>query len=148
MSRLTQFAAGIAVAALAALPLAAQASDPTDIIDYRKHVMKTLGEQTAMMNAMLQKKVPDENFAVHAQVLAIAASTALMAFKENVEGGESKPDVWAKWPDFEKRMKELAANTAELAQVAKTGGAAAAAPKMAGALTCRGCHETYRLQKK
>jgi len=148
MSRLTQFAAGIAVAALAALPLAAQASDPTDIIDYRKHVMKTLGEQTAMMNAMLQKKVPDENFAAHAEVLAIAASTALFAFKENVEGGESKPDVWAKWPDFEKRMKEFAAATADLAATAKTGGAAAAAPKMQGALTCRGCHETYRVPKK
>ena len=148
MSRLTQFAAGIAVAALAALPLAAQASDPTDIIDYRKHVMKTLGEQTAMMNAILENKVPGDNFAVHAEVLAIAASTALFAFKENVEGGESKPDVWAKWPDFEKKMTEFAAATADLAKTAKAGGAAAAAPKMKGALTCRGCHETYRIQKK
>ena len=78
----------------------------------------------------------------------IVASTALIAFEPNVEGGDSKPDVWAKWPDFEKKMKEFAANTAELAKLAKEGGAAAAQPKLQAALTCKGCHDTYRVPKK
>ena len=147
MTRLSQFAVRLAVAAFAALPFAAQASDPTDIIDYRKHVMKTLGEQAAAMQATLQGKAPAENFVLHTQVLAVAASQALVAFKEKVEGGGSKPDVWAKWPDFEKRMKELAANTADLAKTAKEGGAAAAQPKLASALTCKGCHDLYREKK-
>jgi len=45
-------------------------------------------------------------------------------------------------------MKELVANTEDLAKTAEAGGAAAAGPKMQGALTCRGCHEAYRQQKK
>ena len=147
MNRLSQFAASLAVAVLAGLPLAAQASDPTDVIDYRKHIMKTLGEQSAAKQATLQGKAPAENFVLHTQVLAVAASQALVAFKEKVEGGGSKPDVWAKWPDFEKRMKELAANTADLAKTAKEGGAAAAQPKLASALTCKGCHDLYREKK-
>lgn len=147
MTRLSQFAAALAVATVAALPLAARASDPTDIIDYRKHVMKSLGEQSASMAMTLQGKAPAENFVLHAEALAIVASTALQAFTEKVEGGGAKPDVWAKWPDFEKRMKELAANTAELAKVAREGGAAAAGPKIQGALTCKGCHDIYREKK-
>ena len=147
MTRLSQFAAALAVATVAALPLAAQASDPTDIIDYRKHVMKSLGEQSASMAMTLQGKAPAENFVLHAETLAIVASTALQAFKEKVEGGGAKPDVWAKWPDFEKRMTEFAAATADLAKTARAGGAAAAGPKVQGALTCKGCHDIYREKK-
>jgi len=148
MTRLLQFAAGLAFAAVATLPASVQASDPTDVIDYRKHVMKSLSATSAAMNMALQGKAPAENFALHAETLAIVASTALIAFEPNVEGGDSKPDVWAKWPDFEKKMKEFAANTAELAKLAKEGGAAAAQPKLQAALTCKGCHDVYRVPKK
>jgi len=147
MTRMFPFAAGLAVAVMTALPMAAQASDPTDIIDYRKHIMKTLGETSAAMNMTVQGTAPAENFVLHTEVLASAASSALVAFKENVEGGGSKPDVWSKWPDFEKRMTEFAAATADLAKTAREGGMEAAKPKLQGALTCRGCHDLYREKK-
>jgi hypothetical protein len=44
-------------------------------------------------------------------------------------------------------MTEFAAATADLAKVAREGGAAAAGPKMEGALTCKGCHDLYREKK-
>ena len=146
MTRLLQFGAGLAFALAATLP--AYASDPTDVIDYRKHIMKTMGEQAAAMVMTLQGKAPAENFTLHAQALASAAATALVAFEPKVPGGEAKPEVWAKWDDFSKKMKELAANTADLAKTAQAGGAAAAGPKLQTALTCKGCHDTYREQKK
>jgi len=146
MNRFLQIAAGLAFATAATLP--AYAADPTDVIDYRKHVMKTIGAQAAAMAMTLQGKAPAENFALHVQALANAASQALVAFEPNVPGGESKPEVWAKWDDFSKKMKELEANTAELAKLAASGGAAAAGPKLQSALTCKGCHDTYREQKK
>jgi cytochrome c556 len=146
MTRLLQFGAGLAFALAATLP--AYAADPTDVIDYRKHIMKTMGEQAAAMAMTLQGKAPAENFTLHAQALASAASTALIAFEPKVPGGEAKPEVWAKWDDFSKKMKELAANTADLAKTAQSGGAAAAGPKLQAALTCKGCHDTYREQKK
>ncbi len=144
MTRLLQFAAGLAFAAALTLPAIVRASEPDDVIEYRKNIMKTLGAQAAALNATLQGKAPAESFTLHAQVLAIAASEALIAFTPKVEGGDSKPEVWAKWDDFSKKMKEFAANTADLAKTAEAGGAAAAQPKMQGALTCKGCHDTYR----
>jgi len=146
MTRLKQFAAGLGLAVAVSLP--AFAADPTDIIDYRKHVMKTLGAQAAAMGMTLQGKAPAENFTLHVQGLASAAATALAAFEENVPGGESKPEVWSKWDDFAKRMNELATNTADLAKTAEAGGAAAAAPKLQAALNCKGCHDLYREEKK
>lgn len=147
MTRLLQLVAGLAFAVAATAPVV-QAADPTDVIDYRKHIMKTLGAQAAAMAMTLQQKAPAENFALHAEALAVTASTALVAFEPKVPGGESKPEVWAKWDDFSKKMKEFSANTAELAKLAKSGGLAAAGPKIQGALTCKGCHDTYREKKE
>ena len=143
-------ATGFMLAVIAAAPLASFAGDDQDqeTIDYRKHAMRTMGEQVAAMGQMVQGKVPSDNFAVHAQVLAIAAATAKKAFEPKVPGGEAKPDVWAKWDDFSKRLDALTAATADLAATAKSGGMAAAQPKMQAALTCKGCHDLYREAKK
>jgi cytochrome c556 len=147
MTRLIQIVAGFAFVAAVALPAVVHA-DPTDDVDYRKHVMKSMGAQAAILASMAQQKIPADNFALHAQSLALSASTALKAFEPNSPGGDAKPEVWAKWADFSKRMNELAANTAEFAKLAQSGGMAAAAPKMQTTFTCKGCHDTYREQKK
>jgi len=147
MTRLMQFAAGLAFAAVATLPATVHAADPTDVIEYRKHVMKSLGTQAAALNAVLQGKAPAENLASHAETLALVATTALIAFEPNVEGGASKPEVWSKWEDFSKKMTEFAANTAELAKVAKAGGIPEVQAKMQATMTCRGCHDSYREKK-
>ena len=148
MTRLLQFAGALAIAVMALSPVA-RAADPSDVIDYRQHAMKSLAEQLASLNMTLQGKAPAENMVLHAQTLAVVASTALKAFEDKVPGGEAKPDVWAKWDDFSKKMNELAANTAELAKVAQSGGAAAVQEKLkAGAMTCKGCHDVYREDTK
>jgi len=147
MSRLSQFTAILAVAMLAVLPLTARAAEPADAIEYRKNIMKTLGAQGAALALIMQKKVPADNVAVHAQILATTATIALKAFEPKVEGGDAKPEIWTQWADFSKKMNEFAAGTAELAKAAQAGGLAAAQPKMQAALTCRGCHDTYRNQK-
>ena len=76
------------------------------------------------------------------------AATAKKAFEPNVPGGDAKPEVWANWKDFSKRLDDLTAATAELAKTAKAGGIAAAGPKVQDALTCKGCHDVYREKKK
>ncbi len=147
MIRLSHLAAGVALLAATTLSGVARA-DNQDVIDYRQHIMKTLGEQAQSLAMIMQGKAPAENVALHAQILAVTAGTVESSFKEKVAGGESKPDVWAKWDDFSKRAKELSANMADLAKTAQAGGLDAVKPKMQTAMTCRGCHETYREQKK
>ena len=142
MPRSISSAVVFALFATSTLPLRVHADDQ-DVIDYRKHIMKTLGEQTAAITQILQQKAPTDNFTIHLQILATTSATALKAFEPKVLGGDSKPDVWANWADFSKRMNELAVNTAELAKTAKQNGIAAAAPKVPTALACKSCHDIY-----
>ena len=150
MTRLVKFIGGFAVVAAMAVsaPMVAKADDK-DVIDYRQHIMKTLGEQAQSLAMVLQGKAPAENVAIHAQLLAVTAATVEKAFVAKVPGGEAKADVWAKWDDFSKKAKETAAAAADLAKVAQSGGVEAAKAKMAApGLGCKGCHDTYREQKK
>lgn len=120
-------------------------ADDEDVIDYRTHIMKTMGEQVAIMGMMLEGKIPSDDFVAHARVLAIAAGTAGLSFEPEVPGGDAKPEIWDDWDDFSKRLDELAASTAALADLADDGGIEAAGPKVKEALTCKGCHDDYRL---
>lgn len=127
---------------------AASHADDQDTVEYRQHIMKTLGEQVAILGMMVQQKAPADDFATHVQALALTAATAKAAFEPEIQGGNAKPEVWSQWADFEKRIDALTVATADLAKTAKSGGAAAAGPKMQAALTCKGCHDTYRVPKK
>lgn len=122
-------------------------ADAQDAIDYRRHVMKTMGEQMAAIRMILDKKAPADNLAVHLAVIATTAPQAKKAFEPNVPGGKAKPDVWTNWADFSKRLDTLVAATDELAKAAKSGGAAAVDSKLQS-LNCQNCHETYRAPLK
>jgi cytochrome c556 len=130
---------------LSAIPCHA---DDQDVIDYRTHIMKTMGEQMGAIGMILENKAPPDNFATHVKILAVAATQAKKAFEPKVVGGNSKPEVWANWADFSKRLDELAANTAELATSAQHESVAAVGAKMRSALKCKSCHDTYRLPLK
>lgn len=130
------------------LPSAARADDD-DTIAYRQHVMKTLGALTAALGQIVEKKVvvsPDTVVA-HTQALAVSAKMAKSTFEPKVPGGDAKPEVWANWADFSKRLDELTAYTDAVANAAKTGGLAAAAPKLKDAKVCNDCHDHYRVKK-
>ena len=128
------------------LPISSFADDQ-DVRDYRSHIMKTMGEQFAALNQIAKGKASAGDVATQAEVLSIAAGLAKGAFTPKVLGGESKPEVWDKWDDFSKRLDERAAAAADLAKTAKQGGVAAVTPKLSG-LSCKGCHDDYRVPKK
>ena len=129
------------VLSLAALPGHA---DDQDVIDYRQHIMKTMGEQAAALGQMMQKKVPADNFAAHLQILAETAALAKSAFTPKVVGGNAKAGIWENWADVSKRFDELVQVASDGAKAGKAQGVAAGMPK----LTCKGCHDTYREEKK
>jgi cytochrome c556 len=136
------------VFALAALAASATVSaDPQDSVDYRRHIMKTMGEQMAAIRMILDKKAPADNLAVHLSIIATTAPQAKKAFEPNVPGGKAKPDVWANWTDFSKRLDTLVAATDELAKAARSGGVGAVSAKLQS-LNCQSCHETYRAPLK
>lgn len=148
MTRLGRIVHGLALATVLVGSSAAVYADDQDVIDYRRHIMKTMGEQAASIGMILQQKAPADNFATHVKILAVTAATAKKAFEPKVQGGDAKPEVWSNWADFSKKMDALVAATDDLAKTAASGGLAAAQPKVQSALTCKGCHDMYRVPPK
>ena len=75
----------IAFFALSCAALPGRADDQ-DVIDYRQHVMKTMGEQMGAIGMILQNKVPPDNFALHLKVLAITATQAKIGVRAQGPG--------------------------------------------------------------
>ena len=149
MTRLVRLIGGCAVVTammMSALPMAARADDK-DVIDYRQHIMKTLDEQTASLGMTVSTQIPPDNFVAHVEAIALIAKTALKSFEPKIAGGEAKPEVWAQWDDFSKRMNEFVVKSDALAKTAKTGGMPVVMEQMVDALTCKGCHDVYRNKK-
>jgi cytochrome c556 len=118
-------------------------ADNAEVIDYRRHVMRTLGEQAQALAMVVQKQAPAENFGHHVAALAAASTQALEAFEPKAPGGNAKPDVWDHWKDFSDRMNQLVANLSQLDKTTRTAGMAAAVPKVKELLTCNSCHDAY-----
>lgn len=146
MSKLVRTLNALAATSALTLSFAAHADDQ-DVVDYRRHVMKTMDEEIAALMMVIQHKAPTEDFSTQIEALAITASTAKKAFEPKVPGGDAKPEIWGQWPDFARRLDALVQATGELAQTAKSGGLASAGPKVQTALTCKSCHDIYRVER-
>lgn len=142
-----QTIASLSVATLLAASKVTHADDQ-ELIDYREHIMKTLGEQTASIEMILQHKAPSDAFVTHLKILAVTATTAKKAFEPKVLGGNAKPEVWTNWADFSKRLDALVSSTEDLAKTAQQEGFATVGPKVLPSLTCKSCHDMYRTQRK
>lgn len=148
MKRLIKFIGPITAAiSMIAAPTLVSADDK-DVVEYREHIMNALSEQTGALGQVMSGAAPEENFVTHIEIIALLASTALKSFEAKVAGGESKPEVWDKWPDFSARMNTFAAATAKLAQTAKENGKDAAMGELVTALSCKSCHDVYRNEAK
>ena len=139
----------VPAALLLVLPLLPTGSnaDDQDVIDYRRHIMETLEAQTAALGMIMAGAIPDDNVVAHMDIIADTASTALKAFEPRVEGGDAKAEVWAKWDDFSARMNEFAERTATMAKTAHEKGKDEALLQAMDALTCKQCHDVYRVKK-
>ncbi len=152
MKRLAKLTGGLVVGAMsvALIVSSAQAAEDfedQDVIDYRQHIMKTMDEQTAAVGKIMSYAVPDEHFASHLEVIALAAQTSLKSFEKEVHGGESLPAVWENWDDFAARMNEFSEGLIAAAAIARERGKDAAMGPAFSALTCKQCHDDYREKK-
>lgn len=119
-----------------------------DIIEYRRHIMKALHEQSAILGQIVSFSVPNDNVIAHLETLSLLASAALRSFEPEVQGGEAKPEVWSDWPDFSKRMKEFAERTRQATENAKEHGKEGALANILDVLSCKDCHEVYRKEQE
>ena len=153
MPRMTKIIALAAVAGAMSFAqahaAAAPAFDPKDAIEYRERTMRTLQEQTAIIGMMASMAVPDTNIKAVATTIALSAKMASKSFEQKAEGGEAKPDVWAKYPDFKSKMDAFVENSQKLADAANKGATLSELTELlVPALPCKDCHDLYRDEKK
>jgi len=125
---------------------AAHAEDQ-DTIDYRQLIMKELDAEAAALGMIASGQIPPDSLTLQARAIANSAKSALKAFEPKVPGGEAKPEVWAKWDDFSKRMQSFAQKTEEMAKVSESGNVQKVTELMIDALPCKACHDVYRQKK-
>ena len=146
MNRITRTLSALSLSVLPLVSVVAQADDE-DTIAYRKHIMKTLDEQTNAIGMILSGVIPADNLQLHMDAIATTAAMALRSFEPNVPGGDAKPEVWSNWEDFSARMADFEKKTANMARVAREEGPENAGELAIEALDCKSCHEVYNSKR-
>ena len=142
-----------AASALAAqeAPVSAPASvsqdDADAIILDRQLVMQALDKDVEVLGNIVAGAAPPTELVARTQSVAKNAKAALKAFEPNVPGGAAKPEVWAKWDDFRKRMEDFAVKSEEMAKASESGNLAVVGEHMIGALQCKQCHDVYKFKE-
>ena len=86
-----------------------------DVVADRQRLMKAVGANWADIQAKA-KAGNIEGIAVNAETLALSAQHIPSMFPEGsgTEKSKAKPDIWQKWPEFEKAAKNLEAQSEKL----------------------------------
>jgi len=124
-------------------------------IKYRQAVMKAVGGHMGSMKLILKGQGGNKNdLAGHAHAMAELAKVALHVFPKGsskMEGPTGALDaIWDKPDEFKEVQAAFVAESAKLAEVAKTGDIKAAAKQLGamGKKACGGCHKPFREKKK
>ncbi|MGE4532123.1 c-type cytochrome [Halomonas sp.] len=147
----------LGLSAALALPLATQAAEPDEAIEYRQSALRVLAWQLGPMGAMAQGEIDydAEVFATKAANLAAAAPLPWEGFMEGTlrdDGHGVETEALAKigddWEGFHERRDTFIEEANTLAQMVDDGEEFAALRKQVGAVanSCKGCHDNYRAE--
>jgi len=133
---------GISLAALAD-------TTPEDAYEYREAVMTSLRGHIGAASKAVRGQVEDNGFLVkHAEGLANGADELSYIFQEgsDVEGSEALPAIWEDQEAFAAAIEKSKVATTAFVAAAKGGDKATigAAFREVG-MSCRGCHDNFRV---
>lgn len=142
-------AAVIAVLALTAGASALAQQKPEDTIKYRQSALFIVGQNFGPIAAMVQGKIPydKDDAARRAAVVDFVIKLPWTAFAPGTEQGntKAKPEIWLDMEDFKAKAKDVQAEAAKLAEVARTGDFDALKAQVgATGKACKACHDKYR----
>ena len=126
---------------------AAHAADP---VHERQDAMKGAGDAMKTLNAIAKKEAPFDPTIVgrKAWIIAEHLKTAATLFPAGSDSGETraKPEIWTSRADFDKTFKDGYAAAVTLQSI--TDEPSYAAAHAALAVSCKNCHEQYRVPPK
>lgn len=139
----------LVLCSVAAVGAAIAQDDP---IKKRQALMKRNGESAKLITAMFKGEKPYDAAAAADAIKGIGAvmDEFITLFPEGSTSADSaaKPEIWKNKPDFEGWAAQVKEDTPKTAAAA-AGGMASLQPAFAEfGKSCKGCHETYRTDKK
>jgi len=143
-------AGAIAVLTLTAAATALAQQKPEDVIKYRQSALFIVGQNFGPIAAMVQGKIPydKDDAARRAAVVDFVIKLPWTAFAPGTEQGgntKAKPEIWLDMEDFKAKAKDVQAEAAKLAEVARTGDFDALKAQVgATGKACKACHDKYR----
>ena len=139
------------IAALcAAGAAAAPKSKAEEAIHYRHSVYHVIEWNVASMGDAVDGKIPydKDRFAMHAARVALLTPMLPEGFPDGsyIAGKTAaKPEIWKHRAEFDELMKKLAAKSAALADVAKSGDLATIKPAFNELVqVCKSCHDKFK----
>jgi cytochrome c556 len=127
----------------------AQSAKPEDQIKYRQSALFLTGQSFGVLVAMIKGERPyDKDLAAkHAGIVEFVIKLPWGAFAPGTETGntKAKPEIWLELEDFKAKAEKVQTETAKLAEVAKTGDAAALKAQVGETgKACKACHDKFR----
>lgn len=128
-------------------------SNATGIVKHRMEAMSDIAKNMRLIAAIMTQEKPFSSATVKQAALTIAdhAMKIPAYFPEgsNAKPSETLPVVWTDWDTFTRIASDLATGARSLAAIAGTAsnGPDIRAPFVALTLTCRSCHDTFRIKK-
>jgi cytochrome c556 len=143
----------IALAALVALPAAAQFRKPEDAVKYRQSVMYTMGNHFyARIGGMVNGRIPFDARAAadNADVVVALSKLPWVAFTPDTNGvgkTDAKADIWTEQAKFRDLGEKMQAEVLKLQATARTGDLdALKAAYRATGQACKSCHDAFTNQ--
>ncbi len=125
-----------------------EARKPEDVVAERQRLMKLNG---GLWKDIQQKAKAGnlEGIAVSAEALALNTSRIVPLFPKDslTEKSKAKPEIWQKWPEFEKAVASFRTESEKLRDAAakKDADATQAIVKDFGRTACGTCHQPFRV---
>lgn len=139
-------AAGLAVAVVGAGSVAAQQAP--DAVQDRQETMKSISKANKTLRAAA-KKGDAAAVEKQAKMIVVLAEKLPALFPKGTDRGtldpkmtRAKPEIWAKWDDFQAKANELKSMATQIASAAGKGDLAMAGDGVNKA--CGGCHKPFR----
>ena len=133
-------------AALLVIAVPTQADDAA--IEYRQHVLSSMGGHMQGLVKLLRQQVPHQShMPVHVNGIATISQVVGDIFEAQAPGGDALDGIWENPDDFGSKVSALQEAAANLKAAMDSGDMGAFGGAVQGVgQACKGCHDNYRAE--
>lgn len=138
----------ITAVAMALLLTAVPTEADEAAVEYRQHVLSSMGGHMQGLVKLLRQQVPHQaHMPIHVNGIANLAPAVGDIFPEGSNGGDALDAIWEDTADFAMKVEAFQSAAAELKAAMDSGDMGAFGGAVQGlGQACKGCHDNYRAE--